>query len=128
MSLTVKLVPLDLTWLGLGTLVFSYGSFAHAFTFPCTDAAAEIGGQTGADDGYMGTAVYIVCTAFLFLAVQAPPAEGWPLNDAYVALFQGGPRIILGSLLATLSAQLWDIYVFEWVKKRTGEKNLWLQE
>ena len=42
--LTVKLVPLDLTWLGLGTLAFSYGSFAHAFTFPCTDAAAEIWG------------------------------------------------------------------------------------
>jgi len=126
--LTVKLVPLDLTWLGLGTLAFSYGSFAHAFTFPCTDAAAEIWGAKRARMMvYMGTAVYIVCTAFLFLAVQAPPAEGWPQNDAYVALFQGGPRIILGSLLATLSAQLWDIYVFEWVKKRSGEKNLWLR-
>ena len=71
--LTVKLVPLDLTWLGLGTLAFSYGSFAHAFTFPCTDAAAEIWGAKRARMMvYMGTAVYIVCTAFLFLAVQAP--------------------------------------------------------
>ena len=43
-GLTVKLVPLDLSWFGLGVLAFSYGSFAHAFTFPCTDAVAEIWG------------------------------------------------------------------------------------
>jgi uncharacterized PurR-regulated membrane protein YhhQ (DUF165 family) len=44
-GLTVKLVPLDLSWLGLGVLAFSYGSFVHAFTFPCTDAVAEVWGQ-----------------------------------------------------------------------------------
>lgn len=127
-SLSVKLVPLDLSWLGLGVLAFSYGSFAHAFTFPCTDAAAEIWGAKRARMMvYMGVVVYITCTLFLFLAVKAPPAEGWPHNDAYVQLFSGGPRIILGSMLATISAQLWDIYVFEWVKKRTGEKYLWLR-
>jgi len=31
--------------LGLGVLAFSYGSFVHAFTFPCTDAVAEVWGQ-----------------------------------------------------------------------------------
>ncbi|MCB1124435.1 MAG: queuosine precursor transporter, partial [Verrucomicrobiae bacterium] len=45
----------------------------------------------------------------------------------YRSLFSGAPRIILGSLLATVCAQLWDIYIFEWVKRRTGSRHLWLR-
>ena len=127
-GLTVKLVPLDLSWFGLGVLAFSYGSFAHAFTFPCTDAVAEIWGAKRARFMvYMGTVVYVVCTALLFIGVGLPPAEGWPHNEAYGALFSGAPRIVLGSLLATVSAQLCDVYVFEWVKKKTGPRYLWLR-
>jgi queuosine precursor transporter len=124
-GLTVKLVPLDLSWFGLGVLAFSYGSFAHAFTFPCTDAVAEIWGAKRARFMvYMGTVVYVVCTALLFIGVGLPPAEGWPHNEAYGALFSGAPRIVLGSLLATVSAQLWDVYVFEWVKKEEDRSAL----
>jgi queuosine precursor transporter len=127
-ALTVKLVPLDLSWMGLGVLAFSYGSFAHAFTFPCTDAVAEVWGAKRARFMvYMGTIVYVICTVLLFLGVGLPPADGWPHNEAYLNLFSGVPRIIAGSLLATLCAQLWDVYVFEWVKKRTGTRHLWLR-
>ncbi len=126
--LTVKLVPLDLTWLGLGVLAFSFGSFAHAFTFPCTDAVAEVWGARRARlMVYLGTAVYGICTLLIYIAVQLPPADDWPHNAAYVAIFEGAPRIIAGSLVATVFAQLWDIYVFEWIKRRTGERMLWLR-
>ena len=127
-GLTVKLVPLDLTWLGLGILAFSYGSFAHAFTFPLTDAVAEVWGAKRARMMvYVGTAVYVICTILLFIGVGLPPAEGWEFNDAYRSLFSGAPRIVAGSLLATFCAQLWDVYVFEWVKRKTGPRFLWLR-
>ncbi|MDQ8205473.1 queuosine precursor transporter [Pelagicoccus sp. SDUM812003] len=127
-SLTVKLVPLDLAWMGLGTLAFSYGSFVHALTFPCTDAVAEIWGAKRARSMvYMGVVVYLFCTLMLFIGVQLPPAEGWENNEAYRVLFQGAPRIVAGSLVATMVAQLWDIYVFEWVKRKTGQRYLWLR-
>lgn len=127
-GLTVKLVPLDLSWMGLGVLAFSYGSFAHAFTFPCTDAAAEVWGSKRARMMvYMGVVVYAICTLLLYIGVGLPPADGWPHNEAYRSLFSGAPRIILGSLLATVCAQLWDIYIFEWVKRRTGSRHLWLR-
>lgn len=127
-SITVKLVPLDLSWMGLGMLAFSYGSFAHAFTFPCTDAVAEVWGAKRARlMVYLGTSVYIIATLLIYIATLLPPADGWPHNEAYSALFAAAPRIVLGSLVATIFAQLWDIYVFEWVKKRTGQKYLWLR-
>lgn len=127
-SLTVKLVPLDLSAIGLGVLAFSYGSFVHALTFPCTDAVAEVWGAKRARFMvYMGTVVYLFCTLMLVIGVRLSPADGWPHNEAYRAIFQGAPRIVAGSLVATIVAQLWDIYVFEWVKKKTGEKHLWLR-
>lgn len=127
-TLTPKLVPLNLEWLGLGVLAFSYGSFAHAFTYPCTDAVAEVWGAKRARMMvYMGMVVYITCTILVFIGVRLTPAEGWPHNDSFVALFTGAPRIVLGSMVATASSQLWDIYVFEWVKKRTGERFLWFR-
>lgn len=126
--LTVKLVPLDLSWLGLGVMAFSYGSFVHAFTFPCTDAVAEIWGARRARFMvYMGMLVYASCTVFLYTAVNLPSAAGWEMGDAYDTIFAGAPRVIFGSMVATVFAQLWDIYVFEWVKKKTGERWLWLR-
>lgn len=127
-SITVKLVPLDLSHIGLGMLAFSYGSFAHAFTFPCTDAVAEVWGVKRARlMVYLGASVYIIATILIYIATLLPAAEGWPHNEAYISLFSAAPRIVLGSIIATLSAQLWDIYVFEWVKKKTRGKMLWLR-
>lgn len=127
-SLTVKLAALDLSFLGVGVLAFSFGSIAHALTFPCTDVVAEIWGAKRARMMvYMGVVVYSVSTLMLYFATLVPPAEGWPLNDAYTALFSSGPRILLASMCATVFAQLWDIYVFEKIKAITGQKHLWLR-
>ncbi|MEM8867682.1 MAG: queuosine precursor transporter [Verrucomicrobiota bacterium] len=127
-SITVKLVPLDMSAIGLGMLAFSYGSFAHGFTFPCTDAVAEVWGAKRARlMVYLGMSVYIIATLLIYIATLLPPADGWPHNEAYKSLFAAAPRIVLGSMIATVFAQLWDIFVFEWVKKRTGERYLWLR-
>ena len=125
--LTVKLVSLDMSWLGLGILGFSYGSFVHAFTFPCTDAVAEVWGAKRARFMvYLGFVMYALSTVLVYLATKLPSAASWPFHEEYNAIFKGAPRVVAGSMVATIFAQLWDIFVLERIKKRTGSKMLWL--
>lgn len=126
--LTVKLVEVDMSWLGLGLLGFSYGSFVHAFTFPCTDAVAEVWGAKRARFMvYLGFVMYALSTILVYVATKLPSAANWAFHDEYNAIFEGAPRVVAGSMVATIFAQLWDIFIFEWIKKLTGTKMLWLR-
>jgi uncharacterized integral membrane protein (TIGR00697 family) len=127
-GLTPKLIPLDLDWLGLGILSFSFGAFMHAITFPCTDAVAEVwGAQRARLMVYIGVAMYILAISFYIIGANLPPAPGWELNDEYVSIFSQAERMIIASLAATVVAQLLDIYIFEKIKAMTGEKSLWIR-
>lgn len=127
-GLTPKLIPLDLGWTGIGILSFSFGAFMHAITFPCTDAVAEVWGAKRARlMVYIGVAIYALAIAFYILGAKLPPAPGWELNEAYVSIFSQAERMIIASLCATIVAQLLDIFIFEKIKQRTGERRLWLR-
>ena len=127
-GLTPKLIPLDLSWLGVGVLAFSYGAFMHALTFPCTDTVAEVWGAARARFlVYLGATTYAVAIAFYTVAVELPGAPGWPLNEAYNGIFSQASRMIVASICATLVAQLLDIFIFERIKRITGERWLWLR-
>lgn len=73
----------------------------------------------------------------LFGAIHTEPA-GWWVNSseygneldfgkAYNAVFGQGTNIIVGSLVAFLIGQLIDVGVFHWVKKKTGDRMIWLR-
>ncbi len=127
-ALTPKLVPIDLSWLGLGVLAFSFGVFMHAITFPCTDVVAEVwGGERARLLVYIGFTVYAVAMFFLMIASALPPAPGWDKNPAYISVFSQAGRMVVGSMISTIVAQLLDIFVFEKIKQITGERGLWLR-
>lgn len=127
-GLTPKLVPLDLSWLGLGVLSFSYGVFIHAITFPSADIVTEIWGAARARlMVYVGVVMYCVAILFYLVGTLLPPAPGWELNEAYVSIFSSAGRMIFGSVAATIVAQLLDILVFVRVKRMTGQKGLWIR-
>ncbi len=127
-GLTPKLVPLDLGWMGIGMLSFSYGVFIHAITFPCADVVTEIWGARRARlMVWIGVAMYCTSIVFYIVGTKLPAASGWDLNDAYVAIFSQADRMIFGSVIATIFAQLLDIFVFVRVKQLTGQKNLWIR-
>jgi uncharacterized integral membrane protein (TIGR00697 family) len=44
-----------------------------------------------------------------------------------LAVFGQGANIIVGSLTAFMIGQMVDVYVFHWVKEKTGEKLIWLR-
>jgi uncharacterized integral membrane protein (TIGR00697 family) len=49
------------------------------------------------------------------------------MQTAFGAVFGQGLWIIGGSLIAFLIGQLVDVHIFHHIKKRTGEKALWLR-
>ncbi|MER3463632.1 MAG: hypothetical protein C4329_03615 [Chitinophagaceae bacterium] len=85
------------------------------------------------------TAVILIAYAFLiyFIAIAVPAADFWkPINqkngipdmqDAFSGIFGQGMRIIVGSIIAFLVSQIVDVTVFHRIKKRTGDKHIWLR-
>ncbi len=53
--------------------------------------------------------------------------EGFNINTAFSKIFRQGLGIILGSLTAFLVSQLFDAFVFEKIKAKTGNKMIWLR-
>ncbi len=85
-------------------------------------------------------AVALISYAFLmfYFAIHVPPntdfwtgsqqANGIPdMQAAFSGIFGQGMWIIFGSLCAFLVSQILDAWVFHKIKKRTGEKHVWLR-
>ncbi len=49
------------------------------------------------------------------------------MQAAFTAIFGQGMNIILGSLTAFVLGQLVDAMSFRWLKRRTGDKRIWLR-
>lgn len=85
------------------------------------------------------TAVVLISYAFImfYTAMNIPPADFWigsreaegipNMQDAFGGIFGQGMWIILGSLTAFLVSQIVDVTVFHQIKKRTGQKWVWLR-
>ena len=73
----------------------------------------------------------------LFGAMQTTPNSWWitskqsagieNMSSAYNGIFGQGLGIIVASMTAFLFGQLIDVFVFRSIKKRTGEKHIWLR-
>ena len=84
-------------------------------------------------------AVALISYAFImfYLAMSAAPAGFWveskmqngvpSMQLAFEAIFGQGMWIIIGSIIAFMVSQLIDVTVFHQIKKRTGEKMIWLR-
>lgn len=84
-------------------------------------------------------AVGLISYAFVmyYMAIGIPPADFWitsgvkkgipDMQNAFSGVFGQGMRIIVGSIVAFLVSQLVDVWVFHKIKKRTGEKYIWLR-
>jgi len=86
------------------------------------------------------TAVILIAYAFFmfYFAIHVPPdtgfwtgskaAEGVPdMQAGFAAVFGQGMWIIFASIVAFLVSQIVDVFVFHRIKKRTGEKHVWLR-
>lgn len=59
--------------------------------------------------------------------IEAIKSKASDFNYAYKIVFGQGLWIIFGSIVAFLFGQILDVFVFHQIKKRTGEKWVWLR-
>ncbi len=114
------------------------GVLLWPFVFVMTDIINEYFGVKGVRFiSWIAAIMISYAYLMLFFAMQTSPAGWWvsssnygtelDFNKAYLAVFGQGTNIIVGSLIAFMVGQFIDVYVFHWVKKKTGEKLIWLR-
>lgn len=109
-------------------LVITWGNALYGAIFLWTDLLAEHYGKKEAFKAvfvwFMAMLLFVICTQF-FLWFQAHEQDF--AHESMSTLFSLAPRILLGSMLAFLVAQIIDIYLFDTIKKWTKGKYLFLR-
>jgi queuosine precursor transporter len=132
--------PANFTLFGQSGLAFTLtcGVILWPFEFVITDIINEYYGPKAVRRISI-TAVILITYAFLmyFIAIALPPADAWlsssnaqgveNIQTSFKAIFGQNMRIILGSIVAFLVSQVVDVFVFQKIKKATGDKHLWLR-
>ena len=116
------------------------GILTYPLTFLCTDIVSEIYGKKRADFMVvMGFLMSLLMLAIVTLATVVEPHPYWvpgvnPYFDsvegyqhAFESVFALNQVLIVGSMLAYLSAQLIDNYMYHFWKRLTKGKHLWLR-
>jgi queuosine precursor transporter len=144
--------PFQWKMLGIEDLSFNLtaGVLLWPIVFVMTDIINEYYGIRGVR---LLTHVAIAMIGYSFLmfyfAIGLPPADFWPqshihanqspelqmeiaskvgdYNYAYRLIFGQGLWIIVGSLVAFLVGQILDVFVFQSIKRMTGDKWVWLR-
>ncbi len=108
--------------------------------FIITDVINEYFGKSGVKKITYLTA-FLITYAFgiIWIITKLPPADFWlavnksspedpfNINSAFSIIFRQGLGIIIGSLTAFLLGQFLDVIVFQWLRKFTGSKKIWLR-
>jgi len=137
---TVGLQPAQLNILGF---VMDFNLTAGALIWPVvfitTDLINEYFGKPGVKRiSYLTAILILYAFLVIFMAIQLPPAGWWAqmtdadgnifnMDMAFNRVLGQGLRIILGSLTAFLVAQLVDVFVFQRLRRATGNRWLWLR-
>lgn len=100
----------------------------YSMTFLLTDFLGEVHGRRAA----IRAVQMAVVAAFLMLfaivvSIEVSPAPFWQHQEAFEAVLGSAPRILAASILAFVSAQLVDIWIFDKLFRIYSGKRLWLR-
>lgn len=121
------------------TIIFgietTLGVIFYSSIFFATDVLSENYGKDAARKAvHMGFAVSVIVLLMLSLALMYLPSDrpataGFSndIHEAFATILDFTPRFVLGSLLAYLISQRFDVWAFHRIKRVTGEKWLWLR-
>ncbi|MDH5568081.1 MAG: queuosine precursor transporter [Myxococcales bacterium] len=134
-----RFVDLSFTVFGVRVpMPLAVGVLPYPITFLCTDFISELYGRRRANAVvWTGLLLNVWVIAFLWLGGALPPdpalerATGLPAPQAYDFAFYRIRMLTMGtvaaSMVAYLSAQLCDVFLFHFWKKLTRGRHLWLR-
>ncbi len=119
-------LPQELPTVG-AEIVLPGAALAYALTFFASDCYAELYGRRAAQVMVnVAFALNFVVLALVWSTIQAPGLNP-EVAEAFEAALAPSTNIVLGSLLAYLVSQNWDVYVFHWIRDYTAGQYLWLR-
>jgi uncharacterized integral membrane protein (TIGR00697 family) len=119
-----------------GKLVQFFGIFTQSIgiilwpvIFLLTDLINEYFGKDGVKKlTYITMALISFTFILLSIALNIKATSFSPVSDeAFRTVFGQSQWIIVGSIIAFLVSQLVDVYVFSFLKSKTGHKHIWLR-
>ena len=146
-----------LAWLTGGDVTLTTGIITYPFTFLFTDIVSEIWGKRKADRMVVyGFFASLIMLFVLSIAIQTPPSPVWNVDRAHAPFFSpdyqffnengelrgassvaaqaafsftfSAPGLLLfASMLAYLTAQLADNFLFHFWRKVTAGRHLWIR-
>jgi uncharacterized integral membrane protein (TIGR00697 family) len=113
----------------VGPAVMSIGILPWPIVFVTTDLINEYFGEKGVRKLSLITASLIAYTFIVLSLAMKIPSTGISSvsTSQFNAVFGQSQLIIVGSIIAFLASQLIDVSIFHFVKKRTGDKMIWLR-
>ncbi|MBX2844192.1 MAG: queuosine precursor transporter [Flammeovirgaceae bacterium] len=140
---TLGIQPAQINLFGEFILDFNLtaGVMIWPVVFITTDIINEYFGKEGVRKISFLTAGFIAYVfVVIWIVTELPPAAFWidvnsegpdgtffNINSAFSKIFLQGLGIIIGSLTAFLLGQLIDVATFQWLRKFTGSKKIWLR-
>lgn len=113
---------------GLGGLIFDGGALLFPLTYVLGDVLAEVYGLRPTRRViWLGFAASALMSATFLLVSLAPPAPGWPNQDAWLAVLGFVPRIVVASLLGYLVGQLLNAHVLVRIRDAMAGRRLWVR-
>jgi hypothetical protein len=111
-----------------GTFTLPAGVIVYATSFLVTDILCEFYGKKKALEAvWGGFLASILLVLAVKIAIAWPPAPFWTDQEAFQTTLRLTERIVLGSLVAYVVSQNWDVRVFHRLKELTGGRHLWLR-
>ncbi|RXA20550.1 VUT family protein [Methanosarcina sp. MSH10X1] len=109
-------------------IVTSVGFLGYPPTFLITDIVEEVKGKETTRI-FVHAGFLSLCIAFIFvsLCTGLTPALIYQDNEAYTRIFSSSLRIIVASMAAFLISQHHDIWAFNFWKRKTNGRHLWLR-
>ncbi|MXV63409.1 queuosine precursor transporter [Natronorubrum sp. JWXQ-INN-674] len=109
-------------------LVLPGAALAYALTFLASDCYAELYGRRAAQVVVnVAFAMNFVVLVLVWSTIAAPAAETSIDPGMFADVLGASTNIVLGSLLAYVVSQNWDVIVFHRIREYTGGERLWLR-
>ena len=113
----------------IGPLSMTASVVAYAMIFLVSDLIAEVWGEQKARKavwvGFYGVVLYVVVSQIALYWQPAPFAL--EVSEGFTKVFGTSIRVAIGSVLAYLVSQHFDVFVYSHLKKYTDGKYLWLR-
>ncbi|EMA40783.1 queuosine precursor transporter [Halococcus hamelinensis] len=120
-------IPVSLPVTG-AELILPGASLAYALTFLASDCYAELYGRRAAHVLVaVGFAMNLVLLGLVWATIAAPAAASSVDPTAFATVLGASTNVVVGSLLAYVVSQNWDVFVFHRLRNHTDGRALWLR-